>query len=141
MLIGMLANVCRMLLLLAATRVSWPCSRGINLRRKKNSWESTQSSRMLEPNAKSTKAFVGGELGRLRSWNSGHSLSVSRKAIVFCKILFYFSRRGKELFLSASFQHTRLFQYTVRGASRKVMSRFGLSYFDLKVQSCHFHYP
>jgi hypothetical protein len=61
------ANVCRMLLLLAATRVSWPCSRGINLWRKKNSWESMQSSGMLEPNAKRTKAFVGVELVRIRS--------------------------------------------------------------------------
>jgi hypothetical protein len=113
MLIGMLANVCRMLLLLAATRVSWPCSRGISLRRKRKSWESMQSSRMFEPNATRTKVFVGVELGRLRSWNSGHPLSVTRKAIVFCKISFSFSRGSKALFLSAFFQHTCLFQYTV----------------------------
>ena len=58
MVIGMMANVCRMLLLLAATRVSWLCSRGVNPRRKKSSWQSMQSSRMLEPNATGTEVFM-----------------------------------------------------------------------------------
>jgi hypothetical protein len=95
MVIGVLANVYRMLLLLAATRVSWPCSRGINLQQKKNSCGSMQSSSILEPNATRTKIFVDVEFGRLRSWNSGHSLSVTRNAIVFVRSRFLFLEGGR----------------------------------------------
>jgi len=84
-----------MLLLLAATRVSWPCSRGINFQRKKSSWKSMRSPRMLESNATRTKVFAGFELGRLWSWDFGHSLIVTGRPIVFCKIFFSFYRGAR----------------------------------------------